>query len=94
MLVKVKDPSRVYFDREQGQTFNGKATFETKVTYTIRQLLNDGKLVEVEAPQVTPQVTPAVGAPAVGAPGATPQKTPEVTPKVTVKKIVPKILKD
>jgi len=47
MLVKVKDSGRVYYDREQGVTFTGEEVIQTKVTFTVRQLLNDGKLVEV-----------------------------------------------
>ena len=47
MLVKVKDPSRVYYDREQGATLTGKEVIQVKATYTVRQLLTDGALQEV-----------------------------------------------
>ena len=47
MKVKLKDPSRVYFDREQQVTFTGKEVIQTKATYTVRQLLTDGALIEV-----------------------------------------------
>jgi len=47
MIVKVKEPSKVYFDRDQAVTLTGDKPITVKATYMVRQLLNDGKIVEV-----------------------------------------------
>ena len=48
MNLKVEDPSRVYYDKEQGLTMTGKKTFTgVKVTGYVRGQLNIGTLKEV-----------------------------------------------
>lgn len=47
MKVKVKDPSRVYYDSEQGVAMTGKKVFEVKVTGYVREELRVGSLIEV-----------------------------------------------
>jgi len=47
MKVKLKDPKRVYYCKEQKLSFAGKEVIETKVTQHVRGLINDGALVEV-----------------------------------------------
>jgi hypothetical protein len=49
MKVKLKDPKRVYFDRETQTTFYGPKPIETKVTGFVRAQLNAGAFVEVES---------------------------------------------
>jgi len=58
MKVKLRDPKRVYFDRETGIVFHGKKIIETKVTQGVRELLNEGALIEVveSKPKVQPQL--------------------------------------
>ena len=47
MKVKLKDPSRVYYDKEQRLSFAGKGEIPTKATFHVRQLINQGALIEV-----------------------------------------------
>lgn len=47
MLVKLKRPEKVYFDREQQLVFTGDKPIETKATFAVRALLNTGDLIEV-----------------------------------------------
>lgn len=51
MRVKLKDPTRVYYDSEQKVTLIGSKVFTgIKVTQFIRSQLNTGALVEVAEP--------------------------------------------
>lgn len=51
MRIKLKDPKRVYYDREQGVTLVGDKVFSgIKVTQFIRSQLNAGSLIEVAEP--------------------------------------------
>lgn len=47
MLVKLKDPSRVYYDRAQEKSFSGDGNISTKVTAFVREMLNNGAFTEV-----------------------------------------------
>jgi len=47
MLVKLKDPTKVYYCREQRLSLAGEKDIETKATQHVRQLLNQGVLMEV-----------------------------------------------
>ena len=69
MLVKLRDPSKVYYCREQRLSLAGAKPVETKVTFHVRQLLQQGEIVEVvkvekveapkEEPKEEPKLTPA-----------------------------------
>ena len=54
MLVKLKDPSKVWYDREQRLVLTGDKVIATKATGKIRQLLNSGVLKEVVRTQPKP----------------------------------------
>jgi len=48
MKVRLKNPTRVYYCKEQKLSFAGKEVIETKVTQHVRGLLNEGSLVELQ----------------------------------------------
>jgi len=48
MKIRLKDPSRVYFDRQTGKTFYGKGVFDTSATGYVREMINGGWAIEVE----------------------------------------------
>jgi hypothetical protein len=48
MKVKLKNPEKVYYDREQRATLHGKGIFEVKATLHIRRLIGEGAILEVE----------------------------------------------
>jgi hypothetical protein len=51
MKVKLKNPEKVYYDREQRATLHGKGTFDVKATLHIRRLIGEGAIIEVESKQ-------------------------------------------
>lgn len=54
MKVKLKDPSRVFYCKEQGKALTGKGSFDVKATGYIREQLAARTLEEVvvvEAPE-------------------------------------------
>ena len=53
MIVKLKNPTRVYYCKEQKKSFAGKGEIPTKVTQHVRGLLNEGSLVEVLKSEIT-----------------------------------------
>ena len=53
MDVKLKDPSKVYYCKEQKLSFAGKDKIECKVTQHVRGLLNEGALVEVRTEKIS-----------------------------------------
>jgi S-adenosylmethionine hydrolase len=58
MFIKVKDPQKIYFDRETKITFYGKDIYQTKATGYVRAQINSGAFIEVEAPKVEPKAEP------------------------------------
>jgi S-adenosylmethionine hydrolase len=58
MFIKVKDPQKVYFDRETKITFYGKDVYQTKATGYVRAQINSGAFIEVEAPKAEPKAEP------------------------------------
>lgn len=48
MLVRPKDSSKAYYDREQGVVIDGETPVNVSATTVIRSLLASGELVEVE----------------------------------------------
>ncbi len=48
MLVKLKEPKKVFWEQHQKVCLSGKDVFDVRSSLHIRQLVNDGHLVEVE----------------------------------------------
>jgi len=54
MNLRLKDPTKVYYCKEQKLSFAGDKTIEgVKVTQHVRQLLNEGALVEVREEEIS-----------------------------------------
>ncbi len=60
MNVKLKDPTKVYYCKEQKLSFAGKKNIETKVTQHVRGLINDGSLVEVREEKISAEAKAAI----------------------------------
>ncbi len=69
MKIKLKDPKRVYFDRQTGATMYGDKVLTVKATEYVRQMINQGWAVEVEdkapEPEKEPEKEPQKTAPKV-----------------------------
>jgi len=54
MDLKLKDPTKVYYCKEQRRSFAGvKVHEDVKVTHHVRQLLNQGVLLEITKPKLS-----------------------------------------
>lgn len=60
MDVKLKDPTKVYYCKEQKVSFAGDKNITCKVTQHVRQLLNEGALVEVTDVEITEEQKAAI----------------------------------
>ncbi len=60
MVVTLKDPTKVYYCKEQKLSFAGKKEISCKVTQHVRQLLNQGVLKEVTKTEVSAEAKAAI----------------------------------